>query len=243
MKRKWLGLAWGLASFVPLVFISTPILAFQIGVVFLLCAMFLWPASWIANQFGVVPLTTPYAAIAAIYCGVIGAAIATMLPRLLNLPEQIGRGRAFALVALVWVPIGGFTASQILHYKGVLGSVASCPGHVYILKEHCGAITDFREQVLARFIDSSYLVTFRTAPGVLSTIAAANAIPQIDSASVPESFWNQPPLWWRADRSAATRVFKSPSFAFEGRGRDGDHYLLIEHGDENRVFLYFQSNF
>ena len=94
MKRKWLGLAWGLAAFVPLVFISTPILAFQIGVVFLLCAMFLWPASWIANQFGVVPLTTPYAAIAAIYCGVIGAAIATMLPRLLNLPEQIGRGRA-----------------------------------------------------------------------------------------------------------------------------------------------------
>jgi len=58
----WLRAIWALAAFVPLVLISTPIFAYQIGVVFLLCAMYLWPASWTAQKLGITPLTGSHAA-------------------------------------------------------------------------------------------------------------------------------------------------------------------------------------
>ena len=58
-----------------------------------------------------------------------------------------------------------------------------------------------------------------------------------------ELAWAQPPFWWTIRRQRAAHVYMTPYFAFEGRGRDGDHYLLIEERETGQVFVYFQNNF
>jgi hypothetical protein len=53
VQIRWLKLAWTIAAFLPLAAIMTPLLAPRIGVIFVVCAMYLWPASWLSRQVGV----------------------------------------------------------------------------------------------------------------------------------------------------------------------------------------------
>jgi hypothetical protein len=147
------------------------------------------------------------------------------------------------LIAIVWVPIALVAGYQILDYTAVVSNVTQCPGHIYALKPHCQDISDFREHELAGFIDRSFVATLRIRPGALPAIIAANQMKEILAADVPDSFWSQPPFWWTIKRRSAARVYKTSDFSFEGRGRDGDHYLFIEERLTNEVFVYFQNNF
>ena len=243
MHLKWLRTIWAFSAFVPLAIIATPIFAYQIGAVFLLCAMYLWPASWIAHHVGVEPLSLPFAVIGALYCAALGMLVSVGVSRLLKLPVHIERLRAAILIAIVWVPIGLFAGYQVLDYKGMVSSATACPGHMYALQSHCLEISDFREHELAGFIDRSFLATLRVRPGALGGIVTANQMREINPADVPESFWRQPPFWWTIRRQAAAHVYMTPGFAFEGRGHDGDYYLFIEDRQTGEVFVYFQNNF
>ena len=67
---------------------------------------------------------------------------------------------------------------------------------------------------------------FALAPATLQTIVTTNAMKAVDPETVPDSFWRQPPIWWKPARSPATQVYTTPGFNFEGRSGDGDHYVL-----------------
>jgi hypothetical protein len=237
---KWLRAIWALAAFVPLALLAMPI---QFGYVFLLSAMYLWPAGWIGQRLGIEPLTPLFMVVGAVYCAALGALLASVVSRVLRLPVFIERRRAMILIAVVWVPIGLFAGYQVLAYKGVMPSATECPGHMYALRSHCQEISDFREHELPGFIDRSFLATLRVRAGALPIIAAANELKEISPADVPESFWRQPPFWWTIRRQAAAHVYMTPGFSFEGRGHDGDYYLFIEDRQTGEVFVYFQNNF
>lgn len=243
MPLTWLRIIWALAAFVPLAILATPIFAYQIGLVFLFCAMYLWPASWVAQQLGITPLTPQYAIAAAVYCAALGWIAAALVSRLLKLPAAIERRRATILIAVVWAPIAIFIGFQALSYKGLTANNTRCPGHMYALQPHCAKISDFREHELAGFIDRSFVATLRIRPDALPAILTANQMKEISPADVPASFWSQPPFWWTISKGNAARVYMTPDFSFEGRGHDGDHYLLIEERQTNDVFVYFQNNF
>jgi hypothetical protein len=244
VHAKWVKGAWALAAFVPLAGIyAEPIFVYQIGYVFLLCAMYLWPASWIANQLGIEPLTPMFAVVGGVYCAVLGALTAVVLSRLFRLSVHVERRRAVVLIGIVWLPIGLFAGYRILDYKGVMSTESQCPGNLYFLKEHCADISELREQELAGFIDRSFLATFRPRGSTLSTLVTVNQMREIPASDVPDSFWRQPPVWWTITRTTAAHVYMSPGFAFEGRGHDGEHYLFIEERDTAQVFVYFQDNF
>jgi hypothetical protein len=243
VPASWLRAAWALAAFVPLAILATPIFAYQIGIVFLLCAMYLWPASWVAQQIGITPLTPQYAVVAAVYCAGLGWTVASIVSRVLRLPAHVERRRAIVLVTVVWLPIFAFAGFQFLDYKGVASNATQCPGHMYALQPHCKDISDFREHELAGFIDRTFVATLRLRPGALPDIVAANQMKEISPADVPAAFWSLPPFWWTIRPQAAARIYMTPAFSFEGRGRDGDHYLFIEDRLTNDVFVYFQNNF
>jgi hypothetical protein len=243
VHRSWLRSIWALAAFVPLAIVATPIFAYQIGFVFLLCSMYLWPAGWVSQRLGIEPLTPAFAVVAGVYCAAVGALAAVVASRVLRLPVHIERRRARMLAAVVWVPIGLFLGYQVLDYKGLMSPVSQCPGHMYLLQPHCADVSEFNEHELAGFIDRSFVATLRVRPGALATIVTANQLQAISPADVPESFWRQPPFWWTIGKTTAARVYMTPGFSFGGRGRDGDYYLFIEERQTGEVFVYFQNNF
>jgi hypothetical protein len=240
---RWLKLAWALAAFLPLAAILTPMLAPRIGVIFIACAMYLWPASWLSHQVGSEPLTPIFALIAAVYCGGIGALVATLGAWALRLPARLTRTRTLILIATVWIPVTMFVSYRVLQYGGVFTREAACPGHLHILQPHCAGVSELLEQQLDGFIDTSYVASFRLAPAALQTIVATNKMKAVDQQQVPDSFWRQPPIWWKPGRSPATQVYRTPGFSFKGRSGDGDHYLLIEDRTAGRVYAYLESNF
>ena len=97
--------------------------------------------------------------------------------------------------------------------------------------------------VLGGFVDRWYLARFVTRPGALAAIAARGGLVEIPMATIPRSVWAQPPGWWHPPVDATTRVYATAGFPYEGRGPDGDHYLFIEHGKTNRVYVMFKANF
>jgi hypothetical protein len=240
---RWLKIAWALAAFLPLAAILTPILAPRIGVVFLVCAMYLWPAGWLSHQLGIEPLTPLYTLVSAVYCAMIGALAATLATRALRLPAHISRGRALTLTAIIWLPMTLFASYQVLQYGGVFTRESACPGHLYILQPHCAGVTELIEQELEGFIDTTYVASFRVAPTALQTIVTTNAMHAVDVQKVPDVMWRQPPIWWRPSRSPDTQVYATPSFAFGRRSGDGDHYMLIDDRRTGKVYVYLESNF
>jgi hypothetical protein len=60
---------------------------------------------------------------------------------------------------------------------------------------------------------------------------------------VPDSVWKQPPVWWGPQRDSRTLVYATAGFPYEGRGSDGDHYLLIENDVTHDVYAFFKSRF
>jgi hypothetical protein len=240
---RLLKLVWALAAFLPLAAILTPILAPRIGVIFIACAIYLWPASWLSQQVGSEPLTPIFTVIAAAYCAAIGALVATLGAWALRLPERLTRTRALILIATVWIPVTMFVSYRVLQYGGVFTRETSCPGHLDILQPHCADVSELLEQELEGFIDTSYVAAFRAAPAALQSIVATNAMKAVDPQQVPDSFWRQPPIWWTPGRSPATQVYTTPGFNFEGRSGDGDHYLLIDDRTAGKVYVYLESNF
>jgi hypothetical protein len=111
------------------------------------------------------------------------------------------------------------------------------------LQTHRNEISSFREHELAGFIDRSFVATLRVRPGAIAALVAATQMKEIPATEVPESFWAHPPFWWTIRGGTAAHVYATPYFSFEGRGRDGDHYLLIEEQETGEVFVYFQNNF
>ena len=238
MHARWLRLSWALAAFVPLAVTTTPILAVRVGGVFLVCLMYLWPATWLGTQ-----LAWPFLLVSAIYCAAIGVIVAWLLSKLFRVTALITPRRAIVLAGIVWVPIGLFATYQVLHYKGVFARSQPCPGHLYALQGHCAGISDLKEYLLEGFIDASYLATFRAKPGVLQAFAAENRIQEADPASMPDDLWKQPPVWWATSRDRADRVYMTPGFSFNQREGDGDYYLLIEDRDTGEVFVLLHANF
>jgi hypothetical protein len=240
--------AWALAAFMPLAVISSPILAIRIGFVFLVCAMYLWPVTWVSTLFGLPIIERryfewPFLLIGAVYCAAIGALIAWLLSKLFRVTGLITGRRAIVLAGIVWIPFGLFVTYQVLHYKGVFARSRPCPGHLYALQRHCTGISDLKEYMLEGFIDASYLATFRAQPGVLQAFAAENRIQEADPATMPDELWKQPPVWWATSRDKADRVYVTPGFSFNQREGDGDFYLLIEDRDTGEVFVLLHANF
>jgi hypothetical protein len=240
---RWLKLAWALVAILPLAAILTPVLAPRIGVIFIACAIYLLPASWLTSQLGFEPFTPAFAVIAAAYCAVIGVVVATLGTWALRLPAALTRRRAVGLAAIVWIPAALFVSYRVLQYGGVFAREIPCPGHLDILQSHCHAVSDLLEQELDGFIDTSYVASFRMEPAALQTIVTANAMMAVDPQKVPESHWRQPPIWWTPDRSPETRVYTTPGFTFTGRSGDGDHYLLFDDRAAGKVYVYLESNF
>ena len=77
----------------------------------------------------------------------------------------------------------------------------------------------------------------------MRAIAASSQLIAIDPANLPDSVWKQPPLWWTPRKGASTHVYMTPNFSFDDRGGDGDYYLFIEDGEDNRVFAIVKYNF
>jgi len=244
---RWLKLAWGLAAFLPLAVISTPFLAVRIGPVFIACLVYLWPVTMVANPLALLDGERPFGvwdfSLTALYCAAIGGLFAWMLAKAFRVAEYVERRRALLLLSFVWVPIGLFVTYQILQYKGVFARSVPCPGPLYALQTHCGDIRDLRVHTLERFIDASYLATFRARPGTVRAIATTNLIPEVDVARVPETLWKQPPVWWATSKDTAAHLYMTPGFSFDSREGDGDYYLLIETRDSEDVFVVFHANF
>jgi hypothetical protein len=247
VRARWLRLAWALAAFVPLAVISTPILAIRIGVVFLVCSTYLWPVTMVAHWLDVLDGEPPFGVwhivLAALYCAAIGAVFAWVLSKVFRIGAQVERRRALVLISLVWIPIGAFAGYQVFHYKGVFARSVPCPGPLYALRQHCADIRDLTVHKLEGFIDASYLATFRARPGVVRAFAATNLIPEVELARVPDTLWNQPPVWWATSRDTAARVYMTPGFSFDSREGDGDYYLLVEERESEDVFVLLHANF
>jgi hypothetical protein len=239
----WLRLAWALAAFLPLAAILTPILAPRIGVIFIACAIYLWPASWLSNQLGSEPLSPVFTTIAAVYCAALGGLFGTLATWALRLPARLTRRRTMTLIATVWLPITIVISYRVLQYGGIFTRESVCPGHLDILQPHCAHVSALMEQELEGFIDTSYVAAFRIDAAALSAIVSTNAMKAVDPHQVPDSMWRQPPIWWRPNRSPTTSIFATPSFKFGARSGDGDHYLLIDDRAAGKVYVYLESNF
>jgi hypothetical protein len=144
---------------------------------------------------------------------------------------------------MVWFPIAVYAGYRALEYKGLLARTVACPGSIRILETHCGDVSELRQYVLGAFIDRSFLARFTTRPGALAALAARSGLVEVSFREVPAAVWSQAPVWWSPERDDSTRVFATAGFPHEGRGPDGDHYLFIEHGRTNRVYVMFKSNF
>jgi hypothetical protein len=243
IDASWVRLLWALAAFVPLVAFFTPALAFQIGYVWLLCAMYLWPATALAIQLGFEALGGPYVVIATVYCSVVALVVYLITSLLLRRRGQVPVRSAAIMISIVWLPIAGFVAYRALDYKGVLAHGVACPGHIHWLAPHCGDVTDYREYMLEGFIDRSFVARFEMQPGAVSAVAARNGLAAVDPARIPASVWQQPPIWWKPERNAQTRAYATAGFPYEERGSDGDHYLFIANSSTNDVYVFFKLNF
>ncbi len=131
INARWLRLFWALAAFVPLVVFFTPALAYHIGYVWLLCAMYLWPATGLASLADLEQLESgwPYVGIATVYCLVVAAVVDLIASRVFKLGGRVSLRFAVAGISIVWVPIVLFLGHQVLEYKGLLARTISCPGH------------------------------------------------------------------------------------------------------------------
>jgi hypothetical protein len=240
---RYVRVLWALAAFVPLIVFSTPALAFQIGYVWLLCAMYLWPATALAHMLAIDFSSWSYIGIALAYCALVGVLAAWLLPRLLRVHRSVPLRFAIVAIAVVWVPIVAAAGYRFAEYKGLLTRTAPCPGQLSLLTPVCDGVTDLRVLPIEGFIDSWYLARFTARPGSLMTLKDRGELTEIDRTSVPESVWSQPPVWWDPDKDDRTRVYATAGFPFEGRGGDGEHYLFIENERTNQVYVFFKFNF
>jgi hypothetical protein len=243
IDARLVGLLWTLAAFVPLAALFLPALAFQVGIVWLLCATYLWPATALAHVLGIDPMSWSYIVVAMAYCALVGVLGAWLASRLLKRPERVSLRFAVVAVSLVWLPIAVVLGYRFLEYKGLFTRTSACPGNLSLLKPLCGDVTELRVQPIEQFIDGWYLARFTTRPGALATLKDRGELTELDAANVPSSVWSQPPVWWDPDKDDRTRIYATAGFPFEGRGPDGDHYLFIENGRTNQVYVFYKANF
>ena len=243
VEARWVRLTLALTAFVPLVVMLAPALSRYIDGVWLVCAMYLWPATGVASLVGVQTPGWQWTVIAALYCSIIAVLIDGAVSRLGKVREAMPRRRAALTILIVWLPIAAFLGYRVLEYKGLLTRPTACPGSLPLLADYCGDVSDLRAYVLGGFVDRWYLARFFTRPGALAAIAARGGLVEIPVATIPPSVLDQPPGWWHPPVDATTRVYATAGFPYEGRGPDGDHYLFIEHGQTNRVYVMFKSNF
>jgi hypothetical protein len=243
VDARWVRLLWALAAFVPLVVFFTPALAFQIGLVWLMCAMYLWPATALAHALGIDFMSWSYVGVALAYCAVVSAFAGWLASRLLKLRDDASGRFAIVAISVVWLPIAVVLGYRVVEYKGLLTRTSPCPGNLTILKPVCEDVTDFRVQPIERFIDGWYLARFTTRPRAIAALKDRGELTELDVANIPSSVWSQPPVWWDPDKDNHTRIYATPGFPFEGRGPDGDHYLFIVNGRTNHVYVFFKANF
>jgi hypothetical protein len=243
VEAGWVRLALALTALVPLLVLRTPAFSRSVDWLWVLCAMYLWPATAAAGLVGIVPLGWGWHLIAVLYCSALAFLIGRIARRLPGLREQVSWRRALVAVSIVWLPIAAFLGYRVLEYKGLLTRPTACPGSFAVLAEHCGDITDLHQYELGGFLDRWYLARFNTRPGALTAIATRRGLVEVPVATIPRSVWAQPPVWWRPPIDATTRVYSTPAFPYEGRGGDGEHYLFVEHGQASRVYVMFKANF
>jgi hypothetical protein len=243
IDARWVRLLWTLAAFVPLVALFSPALAFQVGVVWLLCAAYLWPATALAHALGIDLMSWSYAVVALAYCALVGMLGAWLASRLLKFPQRVSLRFAVVAVSIAWLPIALVLGYRFVEYKGLLIRTSPCPGNLSLLKPVCGDVTNLRVQPIEKFIDAWYLARFTMRQGALAALKDRGELTELDVANVPSSVWSQPPVWWDPDKDDRTRIYATAGFPFEGRGPDGDHYLFIENGRTNQVYVFFKANF
>lgn len=102
-------------------------------------------------------------------------------------------------------------------------------------------ITAFHAYDLGGFIDREWLWRFEATDDALARVTSSLRLHP--TATVPDQFWRMPPYYWPRSLPTDAQVYQSEAFTADGRGRDGQHFLLVYDRHRRRVFVWFKDNF
>ncbi len=111
---------------------------------------------------------------------------------------------------------------------GVLGTRASRVEALYVYD-------------LGGFLDHDWLWRIEAGPDVMALLVQSwDARPTDD---VPAGFWRMSPHYWPHTMPVGAKAYRSSRFPDEGRGPDGNHYLVVHDEARREAFVWFKANF
>ena len=156
-------------------------------------------------------------------------------------PRRTGRSTAWVGGA-AGVAAVAFAALVYALHVDALASPAPLPAELaQALGPGGPRVAAFYRYELGGFIDRERLWRIDAAPDAVGLIV--DGLGLSPTATVPARFWQMPPHYWPRAMPAGGQAFRSPAFSADGRGPDGDHFLLVHDRSRERAFVWLKSNF
>ena len=111
----------------------------------------------------------------------------------------------------------------------------------HALGTNASRVSGFYEYDLGGFIDAQWLWRIDAKPDIVALIVAELGLQRTNT--VPQRFWRMPPHYWPRSMPASAEAFQSEWFVANDRGRDGNHFFLLQDKSQDRTFVWFKSNF
>jgi len=116
------------------------------------------------------------------------------------------------------------------------------PTHlIEVLGAEARRVQAFWRYDLGGFIDHEWLWRIDAQPELVAL--AVSGLGLEPTTAVPPRFWRMAPHYWPRAMPGGGEAFRSRQFPAEGRGPDGDHFLLVHDRRLGRAFVWFKSNF